>query len=72
MEIKKSTSKVISLILVLFLQLGLSEEMNKLIKMNSVCQKSIKEKLQAMQADYNDTKKRFPKEPEVRVKNTVH
>lgn len=46
--------------------------MNKLIKMNSVCQKSIKEKLQAMQADYNDTKKRFPKEPEVRVKNTVH
>lgn len=25
-----------------------------------------------MQADYNDTKLKFPKEPECRVKNTVH
>ena len=50
----------------------LTEEMNKLLKLNSTCQKDIKQHLQAMQADYNEAKQQFPKEPETRVKNTVH
>ena len=55
-----------------WLWIGLSDLMNKLIQENRKLQGQIKEQLQMMQADYNDTKLKFPKEPECRVKNTVH
>ena len=54
------------------LYIEFTDEMNKLIEANSSLQRQIKDLLSLMLADYNDTKRRFPQEPEVRVKSAIH
>jgi len=51
---------------------GNTEQINEIVSDNTARQKKVKELLEAMQRDIEESKKTYAEEPETRVKVTVH
>jgi syntaxin 1B/2/3 len=49
-----------------------TEQISEIVQINGKYQKRVKELLDQMQRDFEESKQTYPKEPETRVKKTVH